>query len=62
MAEEPKAEKRVNTVVCDLVVVCGFTIRSHDAEEVVRIATAHSLEAHGHKVSAATVRGLIKKE
>lgn len=39
---------------------CGFLIRSHDKDEVVRVGLAHDKASHGGKASEAAMRKAVE--
>jgi predicted small metal-binding protein len=59
MKESPKEmSKDLKEVQCDP--ACGFMMRSHDEKEVIDATIKHAQKAHGKKISAKDVRGMMK--
>ncbi len=40
--------------------ICGFSVRSHDEAELIRIAKEHAEKKHGMKVTDKDARELMK--
>jgi predicted small metal-binding protein len=57
--ESPKEmSKDLKEIQCDP--ACGFMMRSHDEKEVIDATIKHAQKAHGKKMTAKDVRGMMK--
>lgn len=59
--DEPESRK-FHVFTCHPIKDCGFTVKSHDEEEVIDAYLHHSEKIHGHKTSKAMAKGMIKLE
>jgi predicted small metal-binding protein len=57
MAEKKMALK---SVTCDP--TCGFSVRSHDEQELISIVQAHAKKHHNQNMTEADVRKMMKEE
>lgn len=59
--DEPQPRK-FHVFTCYPITDCGFTVKSHDEEEVIDAYLHHSEHIHGRKASKAMAKGMIKEE
>ncbi|MBI4392295.1 MAG: DUF1059 domain-containing protein [Euryarchaeota archaeon] len=59
--DKPQDQREYVIYTCYPIEECGFSVRSHNEEEVVDMAVIHAEKGHKMRVSRAGVKGLIKK-
>jgi predicted small metal-binding protein len=55
-------QKRFHVFVCYPLTDCGFTVKSHDENEVIDAYLHHAEKVHGQRASKAMAKGMIKVE